>query len=86
VLVNWQELLRYRQTYGYSDFVTPQRFEWLQEQGLLGDPGAFSTGWRSFDSLRPEDQREVLDWAPSLKRVVEDKSVFLTWQLFPVRP
>lgn len=86
VLVNWQELLRYRQTYGYSNFVTPKRFEWLQEQGLLGDPSEFSTGWRPFDSLRPEDQHEVLDWAPSLKRIVEDKPVFLTWQLFPVRP
>ena len=29
VAVNWQELLRYRTTYGYTDFVTPGRFRTL---------------------------------------------------------
>ncbi len=86
VLVNWQELLRYRRTYGYSDFVTPQRFRWLQEQGLLGDPAQFGMGMRSFDSLSDADQQVVMRWAPELKMSWQGKSMFVTWQLFAVRP
>ena len=67
VLVNWQELLRYRRTYGYSDFVTPLRFRWLREQGLLGDPKKFGMGMRGFESLSEAEQREVELWAPELK-------------------
>ena len=91
VLVNWQELLRYRMTYGYSDFVTPQRFAWLQEQGLLGRPVEFPMAFPDFDSLRThqlrkeDEQREVEEWAPELKRSFRGKSVFVTWQLFPVQ-
>ncbi len=67
VLVNWQELLRYRRTYGYSDFVTPLRFRWLREQGLLGDPQQFGMGMRGFESLSEAEQQEVELWAPELK-------------------
>ena len=92
VLVNWQEILRYRMSYGYSDFVTPQRFTWLREQGLLGDPAEFSMGLRDFQSLRThelrqqDEQREVEEWAPELKRTLRGKTAFVTWQLFAVRP
>ena len=91
VLVNWQEILRYRMTYGYSDFVTPKRFAWLREQGLLGNPDEFALGLREFDSLRThelrqqDEQREVEEWAPELKRSMRGKTFFVTWQLFPVR-
>jgi hypothetical protein len=90
VLVNWEELLRYRMTYGYSDFVTPQRFAWLQEQGFLGRPLEFPSRFRDFDSLRTherrdqDEQREVEEWAPELKRIWQGKTAFVTWQLFPV--
>lgn len=90
VLVNWQELLRYRMTYGYSDFVAPQRLTWLREQGLLGNSEEFRRGVRDFHSLRThelreqDEQREVEEWAPELKRSLNGKTVFVTWQLFPV--
>ncbi len=90
VLVNWEELLRYRMTYGYSDFVTPKRFMWLREQGLLGNSAEIA-GYRDFDSLpthelrQHDHQREVEEWAPELKRSLNGKTVFVTWQLFPVR-
>ena len=90
VLVNWQEILRYRMTYGFSDFVTPKRFAWLREQGLLGNPAEFAMGFRDFDSLRThelrqhDEQREVAEWAPELKRSNAGKTVFVTWQLFAV--
>ncbi len=35
VLVNWNEVLRYRTTYGYSDFVTPENVSRLKELGLV---------------------------------------------------
>ena len=49
--VNWAEIRRYREpgSYGYSDFVQPERFAELQRLGLLG-PGLFKTG-----SHEPED-------------------------------
>ena len=37
VFVNWQEIMRYRNTYGYTDFVTPARFAELQQRGILGE-------------------------------------------------
>src|SRR5690606_10578084 len=35
VFVNWSEILRYRLTYGYTAFVTPERFEQLVREGVL---------------------------------------------------
>jgi hypothetical protein len=85
VLVNWQELLRYRRTYGYSDFVTPQRFAWLRKQGLLGDPAQFGMGMRPYESLSLDEQQEVERWAPELKVMWEGKPAFVTWQIFAVQ-
>jgi hypothetical protein len=85
VLVNWQEVLRYRRTYGYSDFVTPKRFRWLREQGLFGDPTQFGMGMRAFESLSEAEQTEVEQWAPELKVSWQGKPVFVTWQLFAVQ-
>src|SRR5690606_11023422 len=36
IFVNWREILRYRTTYGYTEYVTPARFESLVAQGVLG--------------------------------------------------
>jgi hypothetical protein len=35
VFVNWSEIRRYRDTYGFTDFVQPEVFERLVEQGVL---------------------------------------------------
>ncbi len=85
VLVNWQELLRYRMTYGYSDFVTPSRFAWLRENGVLGDPTKFPQGMREYESMSERDRRELDNWAPELKRRHQGKLVYVAWQLFAVR-
>eukprot|EP00913_Durusdinium_trenchii_P028496 g26724.t1 len=37
VFVNWAEIERYRQTYGYTEFVTRERFQALQAMGVLGE-------------------------------------------------
>ena len=45
--VDWSEIRRYREpgSYGYSEFVQPERFAELQRLGLLG-PSLFTTGSR----------------------------------------
>ncbi len=35
LFVNWQEVQRYRETYGYTEFVTPERFRDLVAGGVL---------------------------------------------------
>ena len=36
IYVNWAEIIRYRTTYGYTDFVTPEKFRTLQNARILG--------------------------------------------------
>ena len=85
MLVNWQELLRYRMTYGYSDFVTPSRFKWLHENGLLDNPAMYSMGMGDYKSMDARSKAELDRWAPELKLMHEGKMVYMTWQVFAVR-
>ncbi len=51
VYVNWSEILRYRTTYGYTDFVTPERFQALVQGGVLAPLGCClnrSAKWRDW--------------------------------------
>ena len=86
VFVNWEEILRYRPSYGYTDFVTPTRFDWLQAHGILGRDIPMPYGYRFWDSLSNQDQAEVEGWAPQLKRRINGELVLVTMQLFPVTP
>lgn len=84
VLVNWQEILRYRMTYGYTDFVTPRRFEQLQAEGILGNPSPVPGG-QDMASMKPDAQAEVKRWAPELIQVRNGTAVFKTFDVFPVQ-
>lgn len=57
VLVNWQEILRYRPTYGYAEYVTPERFEWLVDHGVLEKADVLNR--REWDTLSASEQREL---------------------------
>ena len=35
IFVNWGEISRYRRTYGFTDFVQPEVFDELVEEGVL---------------------------------------------------
>jgi 4-amino-4-deoxy-L-arabinose transferase-like glycosyltransferase len=89
VFVNWAEILRYRTSYGYTDFVTPKRFARLQEQGVLGTPrrsgNPLPFGYRDESSLTQQERAEVNKWAPELNTTINDKPVVITSQLFPVK-
>lgn len=86
VYVNWQEILRYRPTYGYTGFVTPARFAWLQEQGILGPAFADSYRLADYEQLSPGNQRELDAWAPELRTTVNGRQGYVAAQVFPVRP
>lgn len=71
VFVNWMEILRYREpgSYGYTAFVSPQRFGALQELGILGPPLPVSAE-QSVDDLSPGKRAELESWGAAL--IVDD--------------
>ncbi|QDU08424.1 ArnT family glycosyltransferase [Gimesia aquarii] len=86
IYVNWAEVLRYRRSYGFTDYVTPARFDQLVKEGVLQQalPNRFS--YRKLDSLSKLDRKELLDWAPELIVEREGERYFITAQIFPVAP
>ena len=56
VYIHWGEIRRYRDTYGFSDYVTPELVEELVDQGLL----QFDSGLESYAGLDrvPEEERD----------------------------
>jgi len=81
ILVNWAEILRYRMTYGYADFVAPRRFAELLQQGIV-TPGPPLSHPRKLSSFRPHEQAEIRRWGPELILQAGDETVVLTSQLF----
>ncbi|QDU36388.1 hypothetical protein Mal4_06740 [Maioricimonas rarisocia] len=68
VFVNWDEVLRYRTTYGYTDFVHPQRIIDLQRQGVLRavqDPAGMWMGV-PLEQMSESKRRELEVWGPEL--------------------
>lgn len=84
ILVNWQEILRYRTTYGISDFLAPWRFEHLQREGILHRNARSMSGARPMDSFSNSDRKVIEEWAPELIISYEGEPGFVTSQLFLV--
>lgn len=84
ILVNWQEILRYRTTYGYTDYVTPSRFEALRELDLIGPPLTGTPFFQDATTLSPTQRAEVARWAPELIVTIDGREYFITAQIFPV--
>ena len=86
VFVNWSEVLRYRQTYGYTDYVSPERFRQLVAADVLSpvtlDPQQTLRLWESLDE---STQEEIMTWGPSLKLNVVGLDAFQQFELFEVR-
>lgn len=83
VFVNWQEILRYRLTYGYTDFVTPSRFLHLRRIGILDEPWQIPGG-QLRENLRVDELKQISTWAPELMQDELGRSVFKTFEVFPV--
>jgi hypothetical protein len=85
VYVNWLEILRYRTSYRYTDFVTPEKFAELQRMGVLAPAWSTSGAFQLWEETNPSYRAEVERWSPSL-RVRSAKGEFLkTFEVFPVR-
>jgi 4-amino-4-deoxy-L-arabinose transferase-like glycosyltransferase len=86
VLVNWSEILRYREpgSYGYTDFAHPDTFAKLQTAGLLG-PALPLPDAASFAPVNDAKRQQVADWAPSLNVTLGDRPSIKAVQVFPVR-
>ena len=67
VFVNWAEILRYRKTYGYTEYVYPARFQQLVEAGVLGERSVPGVG-----ELSPEDQELVRSWPGGAQLIHEN--------------
>jgi len=91
VYVNWREILRYRPTYGYTDFVTPERFTWLREHRVLGPPlsmreDGVDPGYGDLEHLQPAERKELETWGRGLLTTVAGQKAFIAAQVFPVLP
>jgi len=86
VYVNWPEILRYRKTYGYTDFVTPQRFRALQESGVLGRPLSDNEPgkYKLWEKLSERDRKEIERWGPELRTTFRGYDVIPRFEIYPV--
>jgi hypothetical protein len=86
VYVCWREILRYRSpgNYGYTAFVTPERFSDLQRLGVLGPALASPGGVRDVDELDPTWRTELETWGQGLIARSGKNPAYVTFQVFPV--
>jgi hypothetical protein len=68
IAINWLELLRYRTTYRYTDYVSPERFQALVDSGVLEVLPVGSGVNQDIDTLQESWQTEVQTWGASLIR------------------
>lgn len=82
VLVNWSEILRYRTTYGYTEFVTPERFAELRAMEILGPPTMLGQG--EIERLLERDREELRRWGRALTGSSGNPALWTTIELYPV--
>ncbi len=83
VLVNWREILRYRLpgSYGYAEYVQPQRFAELQSGGVLGIPRVLGqTSWSELSALERDVVQQWTGWQQLVKG-----DAWETVRLYPVQ-
>ena len=89
VLVNWQEILRYRTTYGYTEFVTPDVIGRLREMGVLGDDEFGRQFLLPLEGVSARWRDEIDSWGTRLKQPIEQQDSridgYVGIQLFRVR-
>lgn len=84
VFVNWQEILRYRMTYGYTEFVAPHRFVKLSQEGIFTGPPLSIGGVIDVSKMGKAEQADIRQWAPELIIAHEGNEYFVTSQLYTV--
>jgi hypothetical protein len=86
VYVCWREILRYRSpgNYGYSGFVTPERFGALRRLRILNAPLPLPQAVNELEHLDPPQRREIERWGQALITGPEQHPQYTTAQVFPV--
>jgi len=84
VFVNWKELLRYRLTYGSPEFLRPQSFRQLQQNGLLRRRDDWPAGAIEVSALSFQEVQELEHWAPEMLVEVNGKRWFVVAELYEV--
>ena len=84
IVVNWSEILRYRTTYQYTDFVHPSRFQSLVDAGVLVRDPRQQLALLEF--LAPEKQAEILRWAPELQQPsLQSQATLVLFEVYRVK-
>jgi len=87
VFINWNEILRYRTTYGYTDFISPDRIhEFVNAELLTPIPLPDRIAARPWELLDESWKREIEKWGPSLKFLRRRQPEMLQFQILEVSP
>ena len=86
VYVCWREIVRYRSpgNYGYTEFITPERFGALRRLRVLGAPLSIPGAVNELGHLDPDSRRELERWGTALIIGPEKLPQYVTAQVFPV--
>jgi hypothetical protein len=86
IYVSWREILRYRSpgNYGYTYFITPERFGALRRLGVLQPPLAIPQSVRELDRLDKTQRAELEKWGSALVTRSDQPAKYVTFQVFPV--
>jgi hypothetical protein len=81
--VNWNEILRYRTTYGFTDYVTPERLQSLVTMGILVPvPIPQELGLCRWEDVDSSWQQEVQRFAPQLKITADGTPAMIQFQCY----
>jgi len=84
VLVNWSEILRYRLTYRYTDFVIPDSLDRLVELEILTNPEPLT--FKDLNELSQSEKEEVLKTLSARVREIQGNSGLITNEVYRVVP
>lgn len=82
VLVNWSEILRYRLTYRYTDFVLPDNLDQLVEMGILSPPKPLTI--KTIAEMSSSEQQEIEQNLSGRVRDVQAQPVLMTNEVYRV--
>lgn len=87
IYVNWLEILRYRESYGYTEYVTPQRLKQLVLAEVLGKPKIL--GQNTWEELEATKRKLIEDWPGYedllVKRTLGEGHTWQPLRLYKVR-
>ena len=82
IAVNWEEILRYRMTYGFPEAIVPAHLQQLVDRGILGESEML---WGTkIDDLSPDKLNDLKRWAPELIQTREGQTFVIFAQVYRV--